>query len=406
MQKNVLKLFKKISIVCGILLGVELFYLAYSTFLKSAQSIYFDSINAMDVVLKDYVAVGSNNDNKKHYEKAKITKFDIKSNKKYEKIYNKGYNSVFLGVANDNGESIAVGSYQATNRERKKNLRTALIVKYDAAGEILFENSLQILGNSKFVNVKVVEDGYIVVGQSIYEDMTLGNSSDGGALLVKYDKNGKLLWQRNFGNNKSAIFNDVIIINNNIYVVGKDSDRLGIIVKYDLDGNYIDSNDYKYTDNFGFTSIVDSDNSLIVSGAKKMTNQNDARVDALLVKYDFNCNYVTESSYEEIENDRFNRIIKNENNDLIVIGSSAVNDSNKDNTNVNILKYDGIIAKYKDDLKLVKLVKYGEERDDHFTDIKVIDNNYFVSDYSSYEDGSYLSKFIIYSDAFKVLEVR
>ena len=52
---------------------------------------------------------------------------------------------------------------------------------------------MQILGNSKFKSVRVVEDGYIVVGQSIYENSTLGMSDEGGAIIVKYDKSGEIL---------------------------------------------------------------------------------------------------------------------------------------------------------------------------------------------------------------------
>ena len=44
--------------------------------------------------------------------------------------------------------------------------------------------------------------------------------------------------------------------------------------------------------------------------------------------------------------------------------------------------------------------------DDYFTDINCVDGKYLVSGYSSYDDGSYLSKFITYSDALKVLGVE
>ena len=52
------------------------------------------------------------------------------------------------------------------------------------------------MGNSKFNSILVVDDGYIVSGQSIYEDKTLG-SQQGGAVLVKYNSReeycGKLI---------------------------------------------------------------------------------------------------------------------------------------------------------------------------------------------------------------------
>ena len=70
------------------------------------------------------------------------------------------------------------------------------------------------------------------------------------------------------------------------------------------------------------------------------------------------------------------------------------------------IDYDGIIGKYKSNLEKVGVITYGDENDDFFTDIILDDNNYLVIGYSSYEDGSYLSKFINYSSALKVLEVE
>ena len=117
-------------------------------------------------------------------------------------------------------------------------------------------------------------------------------------------------------------------------------------------------------------------------------------------------NYLNEVSYDENENERYNRLIVDNNDNLIVIGTIGIYDTKKDTNGIEILKYDAVIAKYKSDLKLIKAVRYGDMRDDYFSDVILRDNNYYVSGYSSYEDGSYLSKYIVYSDALKVLEVR
>ena len=69
---------------------------------------------------------------------------------------------------------MAVGSYEASEEEHDNKVRSALIVKYDKKGNLLFENSFQLLGNSKFMNLVKVDAGYLVVGQSVYENMTLG----------------------------------------------------------------------------------------------------------------------------------------------------------------------------------------------------------------------------------------
>lgn len=392
-EKKILKTLKIISLVLVVILFVEVGLLVYNSFFKEDHFLYFDSINASSNDGSSYIAVGSNNNNSKHYEKAKITKYDSKGNKKYEKLYNKGFNSVFFDVITEEDGYVAVGSYEKSREEHDKKVRSALIVKYDKSGKVVFENSFQVLGNSKFVNIWAVEDGYLVVGQSVYEKMTLGLSKDGGAFLIKYDKNGRILWKKNYGDNKTAIFNDLVVVDNYIYVVGKNDLNLGIILKYDLEGNFIKVNIYEDTDGLGFTSIVKSSSSLVVTSSKLVEN----KADALLVKYDFDLNYLDEATYSQDEHSRFNKLVVDKNEDLIVIGSIY---------NSKSLKYDAVISKYRSDLREVKSVRYGDIHNDYFSDILLRDDSYYVSGYSSYADGSYLSKYVVYSDALKVLEVR
>lgn len=405
MEKRILKVLRIVFVICLAILLVEVFYLTYVNFFKEKKSIYFDAINAVTVGdSNNYIVVGSNNNNDKHYEKAKLAKYNSKKEKIFEVLYNKGYNGAFFDVALDKDNYVAVGSYEASDDEHKAGTRRALIVKFDNTGKILFDKSFGVLDNSKFVGIEVLNDGYLVVGQSIYENTTLGFSNVGGAYLVKLDKSGNIIWRSNYGGNKAAIFNDVICAQGYIYVSGRDSSRVGLVNKYDMDGNLVKSTGYEYTDSLGFTSLVAVDDGIVVAGAKKtVDDNNNSIVDALLVKYDFDCNYISEKSYDNGNMERFNIVIRDSNGNLLVVGNEALADTNND---VNVLLYNGIIGKYKSDLSDIKLEKYGEQRDDHFTDVILVNNDYWVVGYSSYEDGSYLSKFIVYSDALKVLEVQ
>ena len=399
MYERILRILKIIFGFCLALLIVELLYLTYVSFFKEKKSVYFDSINAMENYSNGYVVVGSNNNNDSHYEKAKIAKYNMKREKSFEFLYNKGYNGVFFDVAVDEDGYVAVGSYEADQNSHNKKLREAIIVKYDKDGKVLFDKSFKALDDSKFVSVCVVDDGYLVVGQSVYENMTLGFSKKGGAYLIKYDKVGNIVWKSDFGDNKSAIYNDVIQVNDYIYVVGKNSSRVGLVNKYDLKGNLVKSSEYKYTDNLGFTSLVAVDDGIVVAGAKKyVDDKNNSIVDALLVKYDFDCNYLKEVRYDNSNIERFNRIIKVDDNNILAVG----NEVNVSNGNL----YNGIIGKYKSDLTIIKIENYGEQRNDYFTDVKLVNDNYLVVGYSAYDDGSYLGKFIVYSKALKVLEVQ
>lgn len=402
MQKKLFKLLKLVAIVCVVVLVIELIYIIY---LLQGKSIYFDGINSVINVDKGYVAVGSNNNNDKYYEKAKITKYNNKKEKIFEKLYNKGYNGVFFDVILDQEENlIAVGSFESSEEDHLEGRRIGLIVKYDKDGNLLYENTFKVLDNTKFTSVEVMEDSYIVTGQSVYSDMKVGFSSDGGAFVMKYDKELKLVWKNNYGDSKTSSYNDVAIYKDDIYVVGVTSNNVGIISKYNDKGKLLDTSKYKYTDDLGFTGIVCYDKHFYVTGGKKNVNTSD--VDAVIVKYERDLDVDEEIVYEDKGFERFNQVIFDKNNNLVVVGTTAEVNKVDSSESVNVFTHDGLIGKYDKDLEKVSVVRYGDDRDDYFTDVIVSDGNYLVSGYSSYEDGSYLNKFITYSDALKTLGVE
>lgn len=393
---------KYVVIGLTVFLVIELSITLSFIFFKKSESIYFDGINSIVSNDKYYVTVGSNNDNVNHYEKAKVSTYNLKKEKTFERLYNVGYNSAFFDVAVDEDNNvIAVGSYEKTEEDHNDLVRRALIVKYDKDGTVLFEKDFSILDNSKFTGVTIYNNEYYVTGQSIYKNTSVG-SREGGAVLLKYDKDGNLIWSITYGSSKNACFNDLLIVNDMIYTVGVDDNYLGVICKYDLNGEYITYNDYKYTDNIGFSGIVNIGNRIYVSGANKVTNYD---TDAMLVEYDLNCRFIRQQIYNGTGTDRFNKLISDEHNNIIAIGISS-SKKGKGNNNATEYNYDGIVGKYKSNLDKVQVVNYGDDRDDYFTDIRIVNNHYLVVGYSSYEDGSYLSKFISYSDALKILEVE
>ena len=237
-----------------------------------------------------------------------------------------------------------------------------------------------MLDNTKFTNVISVEDGYYVIGQSIYKSTDFGNEQ-GGGILVKYDKKGNVDWYKSLGSSKEGIFNDFYLSDDFIYVVGQLNDNVGVLCKYKLDGELIYQKEF---DNNIFNSVYLVDDYLYICGSSDSS--------ALLLKLSLEGDIITSSYYDKVSNAKFNRIIYDDS--LIVIGSSF----NKN--------YDGIIVKYGMDLEELSAVTYGDDKNDYLTDIIFDDGNYLVVGYSVYEDKNYLSKFIRYSEALKVLGVE
>ena len=400
MNKKLLRRLKIIIYLFIIILIIELCYIGYSILYKREESLYFDGINAIEVSDSYYVTVGSNNDNDNYYEKAKVSLYNSKREKTFEKLYNVGYNSAFFGVCIYNDSIIAVGSYEKTDQEHEDSVRRALIVKYNHDGDVLFESDFKLLDNSRFMSIVSVEDGYLVTGQSVYMSTKVG-SSEGGAILAKYDKDLNLVWYKTYGSSKSAIYNDLLVKDSYIYTVGTDENHLGILCKYDLDGNFIVYNDYKYTDDIGFSSIVSIDNDIYVCGSNR---GEDNTTNAMIVQYSLDCEYIKEVIYSNEGMVRYNKLVCDDNNNLIAIGIITTNNKSSNKT-ADSFNYDGLVGKYDSSLKEMRVVTYGDDRDDYFTDIKVVEGNYLIVGYSSYEDGSYLSKFIRYSDALKMLGV-
>jgi len=400
MNRKILKMLKLVTCFCVCFLIVEICYVGYSI-LNNKESLYFDGVNSITSNDNYFYAVGSNNNNDNKFEKAILTSYNMNKEKKFEKIYNKGFNSAFFDVEIDSDSIVAVGSYEDDEKSHKDLVRKALFVKYDLDGNIIFERDFTLLDNSKYTSINIVDDGYLLTGQSVYKSTKIG-SNDGGAILAKYDKDGNFIWSKTYGNNKTAIFNDLVVIDGYIYVVGVDENYLGVICKYDLDGNFVASNDYRWTDSIGFSDICNINNRIFVCGANK---SGDNWTNSMIVEYDEDCNYVNETIFEGEGINRYNRIMVDSQDNIIAIGSMKLKKKSSDKT-ADVFNYDAIIGKYSGSLDKVSVVTYGDEKDDFFTDITFTNNNYLVSGYSSYEDGSYLSKFLRYSTALKLLGVE
>lgn len=398
MNKKVNLGIKIFFVICGLVLAVDIFVLLYQKSVNDKKRTFFESLNSYVTYRDSYYGIGSNNINKNSYEKATL----IKYNSNYKKIWSNSldtkYNSTFYQIARDGQNVLAVGSYEKNQEENKSSLRTALFVKYDLDGNIVFQKDLQILGNSKFTNILVLDDGYIVVGQSIYPNDVLGNEQSGGAIIVKYDKKGKILWQKNIGGNKSGLFNDVIKDGKYLYAVGKDATRYGIVVKYNLDGEKIKAVSYAKTDTLGFSSIVKSGDHFFVVGAKKVNNDDeyDHDIDGLIIEYNQDLEKVNEIIYKDHKSglERFNKVIVDSDKNLVVVGHEAVLDQKKSTKKENAYYYKGIIVKYNQKLKVLNQKVYHADEDDYFTNIMEENNLYLVSGYQRYNANHYRPFFL------------
>jgi len=196
---------------------------------------------------------------------------------------------------------------------------------------------------------------------------------------------------------KSGNFNDIVEVNNDLYVVGKDATDSANIVKYDKDGKYIWHKNYSYTDGIGFTGISYLDNKLYVVGSKKILpdditdedNRDTTNTDALLVIYDLDGNKKNEKTFGGSNYERYNSIVTYGNN-LYVVGHTSSKDTGfKIETDGELMT--GIIIRYDKDGNILKKDILGGSNNDNLTDIITDGVCLYVSAYSNSGDGNIIT---------------
>ena len=391
-QKKLVKWLRVIIVLCIAIIVIEVCYIGISYYNRTKSVVYTDTLNSFKEIDDGYLVVGNSdfknsefNSYEKDYNKAKFAKYNSDFEVKFESAYTKGYSSYFSDVIEYKDGYIAVGGAQYDEQQVEDNATDGLIVLYDKNGKQVDTKSVQIAGDTTFNKVLLVDDGFIVVGQSILQNMVIGNDPDGGALIIKYDFDLKEVWRANYGGSKSAIFNDAVIDGEYLYLVGKDATRYGMIAKYTLDGEQVFVKTYEYTDTVGFSSIVKVEDEFFVAGSKTINidaKDEDKVTEGLVVKYNSDGEVLDEVTFSRNNALRFNKIV-NDGDDLIVVGHTYKKDEEKSTDTYNYLDYRGIIVKFNTDLEKLGNNKENGSGVDYFSDVIVTDDGYLVGGASS-----------------------
>ena len=386
-NKKLLKWLKFLVIVCIAIIVVEGIYIGVKIYQANNNTVYVDTLSSIEKLKDGYLGSGSSdfkhskyNKYSKDYQKAKLVKYGKNEKIVFESAYTKGFDSYFYDAKQIKDGYIAVGSAAYTKTQVKEKTKDGLIVTYDKNGKQTNSKTLQIAGDTKFTKVIVMDDGYLVIGQSILENMTIGNDPDGGAIMVKYDFDLKEKWRTNYGGSKSGIFNDVVVDDDAIYLVGKDATRYGFFAKFSKTGEKEFIKTYEYTDVVGFSSMAKIDDDFVVVGGKTTNieaDDKDKKTEAVLLRYDKDGNIKYEKRYRVNSSARFNKVVVYGDN-IVAIGHTAKKDKKESTDSYNVFRYSGIFAKYKKDGEEITKKTETGSRDIYFSDMLVTKDGYMI----------------------------
>ena len=441
-MKKVVKIF---LIICLSIVIIELISMYIIHLKRDNENVFIDTLNSINLYDNYYIASGSSNFKYSHYnsmktyeykdldnslkkvykEQAKLVKYDEELNVVFESTFDSSYDSCFNDAIVYDNYIYAVGNYVYDESQINLKTKDGLLAKYDLDGKIIWSKNYQVLGDTKFKKVIAVEDGIIVVGQSIYENMEIGNHPTGGGIIVKYDFDGNILWINNFGGNKSGIFNDIIKLDDGYICVGKDALNYGMIVKFSLNGERIWTKNYENTDQIGMNSVKLKDNKLYIAGSFNSSKEKDSegkslyQYDAAIFVYDLDGNLLDIYSIGGNDLDRFNSVITLDKS-IIAIGYTMSKDIKINNLNYNDKMSEGMIVEFSYDGKIINKEVYSGQKNETLNDIILSSpskenlinktNNYIVVGYTNSKRGifngnnkDYFSKLIKYDDRLSII---
>lgn len=177
---------------------------------------------------------------------AMIVKYDADLNMQWIRLFGGSEFDEFtdVGTTSDGGY-IVVGATQSKDGDisglSTYDKKHALIVKYNASGEVEWKQIFGGSGEDMFNSVAIAQDkGFVAAGSSSSNDgsMNGANQGDNDAILVKYSTEGTMEWKSTFGGTDKDEFLDVKAVGSEFIVSGHTKSTDGAIEGLTAGGSY------------------------------------------------------------------------------------------------------------------------------------------------------------------------
>lgn len=253
-------------------------------------------------------------------EDALIVKTDQNGNIIWQNVFGGSKYDDFKSISElSDGSYIAVGTSTSSRSGEISEINNSglaalsgddgLIVKFDKDGNVLFDNLFGGSGDDELYGVSATKDGgFIAVGKTLgTSDNDITDSENGSydSLIVKFDKDGNEMWQDRFGGDYGDELKDVIETSDGGYVaVGASKSYFGEIDDHSV-----------------------------------------GMEDGLIVKFNKNGTKEWSHLYGDNKSDYFNSIVETSDGDLIAVGTSESTNFGDITDDYNGM-YDGLMVSF------------------------------------------------------------
>jgi len=272
------------------------------------------------------------------------------------------------------------------------------------AQEIIWKKNFGGNVLTEYNDIMDISGGVIAVGnggECGFEDLEgLPNHGGADAIVIKYDKNGNVIWKRNFGGADFDTHTSVCKVPDGMVAVGysrvksfNNGDWTGItgrglrdatIVKYNNNGNMIWGKNFGGEDDDSFLAVTAVPDGIVAVGEsyeysfgsgnwEGVNGKGDC--DAIIVKYDHNGNLVWKRNFGGKSNDRF-KSVTTLSDGVIAVGASSIGSfANGDWEGIESKGgSDAILVKYDFDGNMVWKKNFGGSSGDDFYSVIVVED--------------------------------
>jgi len=194
-----------------------------------------------------------------------LLKYDLNGNLLWDKTWDGGFSDRAESIALD-GSNVYICGYTAKDNS---SIVDMLLLKYDLDGNLIWNKTWGGKNNDWAYSIALDRSYIFITGQTNSYGIGLDD-----VVLLKYDLNGNLFWNRTWGGNDTESGRSIALDDSNIYIAGWTSSygsgaRDAVVLKYDFNGNFLWSKTWGSYRNEWANSIAVGNSSLYIAGWKE-----------------------------------------------------------------------------------------------------------------------------------------